>query len=165
MERMRKVIAEEGFTIMFDEPEVRELIYEELCRMKKGMKVEPGEDILRARIVSLQEVLAEAEKWIPAIQSELDQMLVEKRALRKIDDEELRRLQQDEKKPPEIAPSKGVFTLKPGGPRRKARLVACGNFAQQEETESIYASGADAVTLRSNMERKTNGSLSFLISR
>ena len=64
------------------------------------------------------------------------------------DPEELRRLQKDDKKPPEVVPSKGVFTLKPGGPRRKARLVACGNYAQKEETESVYASGADAITLR-----------------
>ena len=147
-EQMKKVIAEEGFTIMFDEPEVREVIFEELCKMKKVEKEEPEEDVLRTRIVSPQEVLAEPEKWVPAIQAELDQMLVEKKALRKIDEEELRRMQKDTKKPPEVVPSKGVFTLKPGGPRRKARLVACGNYAQKEESESLYASGADALTLR-----------------
>ena len=67
-EQMRKVIAEEGFTIMFDEPEAREVIFEELCKMKREGKEEQEEDVLRTRIVSPQEVLAEPEKWIPAIQ-------------------------------------------------------------------------------------------------
>ena len=50
----------------------------------------------------------------------------------------------------ECIPSKMVYTLKPGrdGGRKKARLVACGNFEEKKKDESTYSSGADAAAFR-----------------
>ena len=56
----------------------------------------------------------------------------------------------------EVVPSKVVITLKPG-PRRKIRLVACGNFVdrtcEEEKDRCLYASGADAVCIRYVLKR------------
>ena len=52
----------------------------------------------------------------------------------------------------EVVPSKGVATLKPG-PRRKFRMVACGNFIEKNEGENLQALGADAVTVRFLLKR------------
>ena len=53
-----------------------------------------------------------------------------------------------------IVPSKLVITRKAGG-RRKIRTVACGNFIHKEEEEedSLYAGGGDAVALRTCLIR------------
>lgn len=47
----------------------------------------------------------------------------------------------------ELIPSKLVITLKPG-PRRKVRIVACGNFIESRAGEELFAAGADASALR-----------------
>ena len=52
----------------------------------------------------------------------------------------------------EIAPSKMVLTLKPG-PRRRARMVGCGNFCQKQEGQDLYAGGADTVAVRYVLKR------------
>ena len=46
----------------------------------------------------------------------------------------------------EYLPSKVVFTLKPspGGGKRKARWVVCGNFEEKRENEETYSGEADA---------------------
>ena len=61
----------------------------------------------------------------------------------------------------EVLPSKVVITLKPG-PRRKIRLVACGNFVDpttaDQKDQCLYASGADAVCLRYVLKRSAEES-------
>ena len=54
-----------------------------------------------------------------------------------------------------------MITLKPG-PRRKIRLVACGNFVDpasaEQKDQRLYASGADAVCLRYVLKRSAEES-------
>ena len=52
----------------------------------------------------------------------------------------------------EIVPSKMVLTLKPG-PRRRARMVGCGNLCQKQEGQDLYAGGADTVAVRYVLKR------------
>ena len=47
----------------------------------------------------------------------------------------------------EIIPMKAVLTKKPGT-RRRFRMVACGNYIEKDSKEELYASGADALTVR-----------------
>ena len=77
---------------------------------------------------------------------ELTQLVEGKGVLQKIDATILRQLQK------EIVPSKMVLTLKPG-PRRRARMVGCGNFCQKQEGQDLYAGGADTVAVRYVLKR------------
>ena len=154
-ERVSKVILEESVIMLKDEMKVTDVVFEELKKVKSAVTKEE-EQVLRTRIVSPRELLQEAPKWDEAIKKELHQLFEEKEALKKINEKEFQQLQQTWGKRLEVVPSKVVITLKPG-PRRKIRLVACGNFvdrtSEEEKNRCLYASGADAVCLRYVLKR------------
>ena len=54
--------------------------------------------------------------------------------------------------PVEVVPSKMALTLKPG-PRRRARMVGCGNFVAKQEGQELYAGGADTEAVRYVLKR------------
>ena len=150
LERLSNVVLEESVIMLKDEVKVMDIVYEELKKVKSAMPKEE-ESVLRTRIVSPKELLSEAPKWDEAIKKELHQLFEEKQALKRISEDEVERLRKRWGRHLEILPSKVVITLKPG-PRRKIRLVACGNFVDQstpdQKDQCLYASGADAVCLR-----------------
>ena len=148
--RIVQVLEEEGGVMISDEVEVMDIVFNQLAKMKQMVQQKP-EEVLRTRIVSPQELLQEADLWDAPIREELTQLVEGKNVLRCISGEELRQLQKGQKTV-EVVPSKMVLTLKPG-PRRRARMVGCGNFVKKQEGEDLYAGGADTVALRYVLKR------------
>ena len=129
LERLSNVVLEESVIMLKDEVKVMDVVYEELKKVKSAMPKEE-ESVLRTRIVSPKELLSEAPKWDEAIKKELHQLFEEKQALKRITEDEVEDLRKKWGRHLEILPSKVAIALKPG-PRRKIRLVACGNFVDQ----------------------------------
>ncbi|CAE7777053.1 GIP [Symbiodinium sp. CCMP2592] len=107
--------------------------------------------------VSPQEARAAIERWRPAITKEVG--VVEKGFVR-VTDDDVTKLRRDGYVIQEL-PSKLVYTVKPppsDAPadgenafcKRKARVVCCGNYAPDDQTD-VFASGAAAESLRSNL--------------
>ena len=125
-------------------------LQEERDKLEEEIKAEKGkeEEVLQGRTVSNQEVRMNFEEWREPIQKELDTLLGNG-ALVPIDKEKRDQMIREHESTMECIPAKIVAVIKAGG-RRKARLVACGNYAitdhitQEEKT----ASGADIVSLR-----------------
>ena len=114
---------------------------------------EDHEEVLQTRIISPREVSSQWHNWLPAINAEVHSLVEEKGALKILSQEEVEELKREAKEKGqkiECIPSKMVYTLKPGmdGGRKKARLVACGNFEEKKQDESTYSSGADAAAFR-----------------
>ena len=111
---------------------------------------EDVEQVLQTRIVSPAEVLRHQEEWRGAIQAEIDSLFTTKEALKVVSSMEARHIM--ETQDVQAVPSKVVFTLKPDPERvagkKKCRIVACGNFAREEENQDLFTSGADATSLR-----------------
>ena len=111
------------------------------------------DEVLQTRIVSVSEVWSHQEEWRIPIQAELDSLLHEKEALRQLSPEEKKeffRKAAAEGRTIEVVPGKLVPTLKPapGGGKKKARIVACGNFTTKDSSEELYAGTGDVVTFR-----------------
>ena len=155
LERLSNVVLEENVIILKDEVKVMDVVYEEFKKVKSAMSKEE-ELVHRTKIVSPKELLNEAPKWYEAIKKELHQLFEEKQALKRITEDEIEDLHKKWGRHLEIFPSKIVITLKPG-PRRKIRLVACGNFVDQstpdQKDQCLYVSGVDAVCLRYVLKR------------
>lgn len=143
--RQEEVIAEESLRMITDEENTVPLVVKQV---KQGLVVPEveEEDVLRTKIVSVQDFLKEKDLWGPAIRAEMDQLFTEKKALRRTTMAELQELR-GRGVEVELVPSKLVITLKPG-PRRKVRIVACGNFIESRAGEELFAAGADASALR-----------------
>lgn len=143
--RQEEVIAEESLRMITDEENTVPLVVKQV---KQGLVVPEveEEDVLRTKIVSVQDFLKEKDLWGPAIRAEMDQLFTEKKALRRTTMAELQELR-GRGVEVELVPSKLVITLRPG-PRRKVRIVACGNFIESRAGEELFAAGADASALR-----------------
>ena len=126
--------------------------FEGLWKLKQAMPSLQKDDVLRTRIVSVAELLAERDKWTEPIEGELRQLFEEKRALVKFSEKEFEELQQKYGHELAVIPMKPVITKKPG-PRRRFRMVACGNYVEKAANEDIYASGADALAVRYALKR------------
>ena len=150
--RMELILRQEGQVMLGEDIETMGVTFDELRRMKAMMPQLEEDDVLRTRIVSVQELLEEKEKWYEPIGQEMHQLFTEKRALVKLSDDELRETRERYGHRLVVIPMKGVLTKKPG-PRRRFRLVACGNFVDKESREDVYASGADAVAVRYGLKR------------
>ena len=157
---LREVIEKESVTIIEDEGDVAKRMHVALRMMMKELEVmAEEEEVLRTRIVSVAEFLKDSNSWDEAIMSEMRQLFHEKEALEKTT---LRRLQEEKERGAmvELIPSKLVITLKPG-PRRKVRIVACGNYVEFKG-EELFASGADASALRMVLKAAAEGGWSML---
>ena len=152
MKRTRKVIEEEMFRAIDDPDEAVPATMDSIARMKEMVvKPESPDEVLQTKIVAMHEVRKDLSKWKESMEKELRAMFEEKKALRAIPAEEVKRLVREEKA--EVIPSKLVCTLKPSPEnpqgRCKTRLVACGNFAENEGGPAeLFAGGASAVALR-----------------
>ena len=95
-------------------------------RLKKMIEkdTEEEEEILQTKIVSPKEVLAEWEKWIPPASSEIDSLIIEKSALKPVEEDMVKQLVKEAENRGlrvEVIPSKVVYTKEPGlkGGKRK----------------------------------------------
>ena len=97
-------------------------------------KVEASEieTVLQTRIVPLSEVVASLHDWREALGAELDSLVSEHRACVVRTEEEVRRMESDSNLEIVRVPGKIVAAVKPPS-RKKARLVACGNFLYQSK--------------------------------
>ena len=119
------------------------------------MMEEPSEEdkILQTKVISTREVARSWKSWLEAIDAEVQSLLEEKEALKKITRKELEEIQKkaaQEGRTVEIIPSKLVFTIKsgPNGGKRKTRWVICGNYESKKDSEKTFSSGADAAAFR-----------------
>ena len=107
------------------------------------------EEVLQTKIVAQQEVRKNLPDWIDPIKAELTALFETKKALKHIETGEVHQLVAQGRA--EILPSKMEWTVKPSPTdkkgKRKARLVACGNFQHQgeDQPDSLFAGGATGV--------------------
>ena len=117
-----------------------------------GKAVESGNPLRHTYNVSPQEAKAVIEEWRPAIVKELG---VVERGFKRITTADVACLKATTTV--QELPSKLVYTVKPPSGddsvgeraycRRKARIVCCGNYASEDQSE-LYAGGAAAESLR-----------------
>eukprot|EP00438_Fugacium_kawagutii_P016096 Skav225959 [mRNA] locus=scaffold6030:76316:83572:- [translate_table: standard] len=152
--RFEELMTEESVLMMEDGDEVADIERGLLKKIRKMMETDrEEEELLQTKIVSPKEVMKEWDKWVDAIDSEVQALLKEKKAFEEVDEEEEMRLIRDAKKrgrKVQFIPSSLVFTKKPGphGGRRKARWVVCGNYEEKSDSENNFSSGADAAAFR-----------------
>ena len=109
------------------------------------------EDLKVIHTIPLIQVKAALEKWVEAINREVE-MLFKTGTLRKVDLQEVRKLEQQGKVL--MVPAKCVFTMKPPAVpgtrvKRKCRIVICGNYIPSGSSDiCLYASGASSDALR-----------------
>ena len=152
---MQAVIEDESVKLIEDDELMGTLTYKRLRSIKSALPVQQEvEDVLRTRIVSVAEFLRQADEWRPAVEAEMKQLFEEKKALTV---SSLTHIQEMKVKGIEVdvIPSKLVITMKPG-PRRKVRIVACGNYVEFKG-EELYAAGADAAALRLLLKSAAEG--------
>ena len=143
---MQQVIEDESVKLVEDEEEVGKVVYKLLRILAKELKKDVEEDeVLRTKVVPVSQFLKEPEKWRPAVMAEMNQLFEEKGALRRTTMAELQDLREKNFEV-ELIPSKLVITMKPG-PKRKIRIVACGNYVESKG-EELFAAGADSTALR-----------------
>eukprot|EP00435_Cladocopium_sp_Y103_P041836 s2179_g11.t1 len=149
--RFMKIIEEEMTHAVCEEQAALSVVLEGVAKLRE-VTVKPNEvdEVLQTRIVSQQEVRKKAKDWGPAIVSELTSLFEKKGALRKISAAEGKKMIQEGKA--EVLPAKVVYTIKPlpGHPqgKLKVRIVACGNFSQEDPQMEVFASGTNAVSVR-----------------
>ena len=151
-DRLQRTIAAEMTHLVDDHDLVVGPVYDAMAALRElQAKVQKEPELLQTKIVSQAEVRKTIDAWKPAIEAELRAMFHTKAALTVIDPQEAKKLLQNDEA--ECLPSKMVYTLKPSDEhpqgKRKARLVVCGNFSEEETNQSdLFASGATAVALR-----------------
>ena len=143
--RQEEVVADEALRMITDEEDTIPTIVKQVKQKLTIIPEVEEEDVLRTRIVSVYEFLQEKDLWRGAIQAETTQLFDEKKALLRSSLSYVQSLKETGRSV-EIIPSKLVITLKPG-PKRKVRIVACGNFLEFKG-EELFAAGADASALR-----------------
>ena len=151
-QRLRQVLQQEATLMVEEDLELMGMTFDGLKKIKMAMPEVEEEDLLRTKIISVQELMGEKEKWDSAIRSEMDQLFNEKKALVKLDGEAMDQLRRNHGENLVVIPMKAVLTKKPG-PRRRFRLVACGNFVERTASEDVFASGADALAVRYSLKR------------
>ena len=157
---MQKVIEDESVKLIEDDELTGTLVYKRLRSIKQTLPVQPEvEDVLRTRIVSVAEFLRQTEEWRPAVEAEMRQLFEEKRALTHSSLTSIQEMKMAGIEV-EVIPSKLVITMKPG-PRRKLRIVACGNYVEFKG-EELYAAGADSAALRLLLKSAAEGGWNLL---
>ena len=147
-----KVIQQEMEYLISEDKDVAAVVLGEVLRLCEFVnnETEDVEQVLQTRIVSPAEVVRHQEEWRGAIQGEIDSLFVVKEALKVVSAEEAHHIMKTQDV--QAVPSKVVFTLKPDPERvagkKKCRIVACGNFAREEENQDLFTSGADSTSLR-----------------
>lgn len=116
-------------------------------------------ECLVTKTMNLDEVRKELNQWQPAIKAEYEP-LRNHQAIQPISRERYPQMCRDPAVQVETVPSKLVATLKPPF-RRKARIVACGNLAEQGDA-NISAGGADTIAVRALVSRACQEDWQFI---
>ena len=121
----------------------------------RKVEVADSESVLQTRIVPLSEVVANLQDWKDALGCELDSLVSEHQACVVKTEEDVRKMESDSLLEVVRVPGKVVAVVKPPN-RKKARLVACGNFLYQSKgrgspslnRRDLYAAGLDVYSMR-----------------
>ena len=124
----------------------------------RAMQVDEQEAVLPTRVIPITEVHAGVNSWRESLGAELDSLVTEHQAVSPLTEEEVRALECDSAIEVVRMPGKVVAAIKPPL-KRKARLVACGNYLHRPRDRSsptldrrdIYAAGLDTVSLRTQI--------------
>ena len=160
LEELRKVEREEKATMVSSEDAKLVLRIGKECdklehRLKALNTVEENynqvpkecQETLVTRSVTLEEVRGDLEQWKGALQAEY-QSLIDHGAIRPLSNEEFMKVKETNEEVTTI-PGMLVATLKPPC-RKKARVVACGNYVQDSHNkQEVSAGGLDAIVTRS----------------
>ncbi|CAE7657146.1 RE2 [Symbiodinium sp. CCMP2592] len=107
-----------------------------------------SEVFLQTRTVSMTEARRELPLWIPPAQEEVTSLEDVHEAVIRIQVPDIEALVKAGHRVVQV-PGKAVLTRKSGVGKRRFRCVACGNFIpQNENTQSLYTTGVEGVTLR-----------------
>ena len=156
--RLLQLIMEEMTALMKDpSEEALKTTMQSVAKLRMMMETGTSEDVLQTRIVGLGEVMKDLEGWKKPIEEELKSLVEDKMALEAISKEEVEKMfraAHAEGRKLEVVPGKLVTVVKPApeGGKKKARIVACGNFTAKDAQDELYASTGDAVTLRIMMK-------------
>ena len=115
----------------------------------------PEQEILHTHTVPLSEVVRDLSGWHHALLDEFNSILTTHKAIRPVSREELRAFEKQGRQVLYV-PGKLVATVKAGTGKRKARVLACGNFLSREKPQGsptlsrgdIFAAGLDSLALR-----------------
>ena len=117
-------------------------------RAQENEEAQQAEEFLTTRTVPAVEVYGELELWRESIEKEYNQLVKETKAVFQMTRRQLLDLAETRGETIETLPAKMVFTRKAHSGLRRSRAVCCGNFAQDDPDQAVYASGCDAVTTR-----------------
>ena len=109
-------------------------------------QVQEAENFLVTKTIQADQVYKEWDNWVPAMKSEFQSLVHEKRAVRQISRDQAKAMAKERGIIYEELPSKVVFTRKAGG-KYKVRACVCGNF-EGPVTAATYAGGCDAAQIR-----------------
>ena len=118
----------------------------------------PEPEVLHTHTVPLSEVLRDLNGWYHPLLEEFNSILTTHKAIRPTTKEELRALEKEGRQILYV-PGKLVATVKAGTGKRKARVVACGDFLSREKAHGsptlargdIFAAGLDSLALRAQL--------------
>ena len=110
---------------------------------------EDEDEVLQTRVIPLEEVRKDLNGWKAAFQKEYDSLLAG--PVVPIFDKDLEEMEKQGVKT-EILPAKAIASKKPPN-RRKARIVVCGNYAQQHDHQDISVGGVCAMAVRGVVHR------------
>ena len=131
--------------VQVDQVQCEEKISQTLAEFTGG----EVEQALQTYTVSNREVRSEASKWLQPLRDELEN-LMSTGTIKRVRQSDILAMEKSGR-PVEKIPGKLVATRKAPSGKRKARIVACGNFLEKplgEPSESISAGGADALLIR-----------------
>ncbi len=119
-----------------------------LKRVSAAEEHQVMEECLVTRTVPNEEVRANLQDWIPAMEDEYKSLL-QHGAIRPLSEAEYKKI----KNGPEVLdviPGLVVATVKAPNARKKCCIVGCGNFVSKENaiTDNISAGGIDGIALR-----------------
>ena len=148
VKRFTRLIEEEVTHAVCQEQAALNVVIEAVAKLRQAAtKPNEAEEVLQTRIVSQQEVRKKAKGWGPAIMSELTSLFEKEGALQK--DISERRKDDDSRRESRSSSRQGglLYTIKPvpGSPqgKLKVRIVACGNFSQEDPQMEVFASGTN----------------------
>ncbi|CAJ1396873.1 unnamed protein product [Effrenium voratum] len=155
---LRNLIVEEEERMLEDGENAAEVTFKMVRKLKEeeeNLKQtvpdhKEAEKVLHTKMVSTNEVIADKEAWATSIKMELDSLMTEKKALRRLAPGEAAKLIKEKGNKLTVVPGKAIFSVKAGSSRRKTRLVVCGNYvAQNSEAEGdTFAGGTDIAAIR-----------------
>ena len=67
MERIKTTLAQESQLMLKEDVETMGVTFDEIRRLKTAMTETAEDDVLRTRIISVPELMAEKEKWIEMV--------------------------------------------------------------------------------------------------